>query len=507
MGLGRDTSLITIQYLGHAGFIVNRKQIKLLIDPWFYAAFLMSWFPFPDNRFLLEALLKEHFDYLYISHSHDDHFDPRVLSALNKDLKILCPDFCSNSVYKRLRAHGFKNILRLKHGQQIDLDTGMQATMFLDTSYKEDSALLLQLDDFKFLDLNDCHVPLNELPEGVDLLSAQYSGAQWYPNCYAYTPEVMKEKVQQVRSGFMKNLVNKCKKTKARYYLPSAGPACFLDPTLRHFNDRRHTIFPLWEDVHEEFVNNCSTSSLRIWPGDIVQIKDNYISVQECVRGRARQSLDEYASKRRSEWEPFYVLNKIVTLDDVSLYFHRLVQRNQHLVTGFYKKIRLIVEGSVYDINFDDTKVSVMPGDSKVIADYSLTIPGQALLSIIEGKIGWEEALLSMRIKLQRIPDIYDFKLMGLLRYGDNPSQTLQLIKESDSSKVIIRAGLRFQRFCPHAGEDLTFAEIHDGIITCPRHHWKWDVFTGRCISGGDKPLNVSPTKKIKDDCRAPDRR
>ena len=72
----------TITFLGHAGFIYQHDNIKLLMDPWVYPAFAASWFPYPRNRdFTLNAvLLQTSFDYLYISHSHEDHLDRKLLS-------------------------------------------------------------------------------------------------------------------------------------------------------------------------------------------------------------------------------------------------------------------------------------------------------------------------------------------------------------------------------------------------------------------------------------------
>jgi len=37
---------------------------------------------------------------------------------------------------------------------------------------------------------------------------------------------------------------------------------------------------------------------------------------------------------------------------------------------------------------------------------------------------------------------------------------------------------------CPHAGGDLSKGSIDQGIITCPRHGSKFDVATGRLVSG-----------------------
>src|SRR5205807_1385475 len=84
-----------------------------------------------------------------------------------------------------------------------------------------------------------------------------------------------------------------------------------------------------------------------------------------------------------------------------------------------------------------------------------------------------------------------------LLRYGNEPVQTLQMTREMASAETIERDGLLMQRYCPHAGEDLTFATVCNGVIECPRHHWKWDAATGACLEGGNLPLRVQPVTNV----------
>jgi len=94
-------------------------------------------------------------------------------------------------------------------------------------------------------------------------------------------------------------------------------------------------------------------------------------------------------------------------------------------------------------------------------------------------------------VRLHRDPDVFDSRLMGLLRYGHEPVQRLHMTREMAGAETIERDGLRLQRYCPHGSEDLTFATITDGVLECPRHHWKWDVRTGGCVEGGDLKLRV----------------
>ncbi|GMU33281.1 MAG: Rieske 2Fe-2S domain-containing protein [Planctomycetia bacterium] len=34
---------------------------------------------------------------------------------------------------------------------------------------------------------------------------------------------------------------------------------------------------------------------------------------------------------------------------------------------------------------------------------------------------------------------------------------------------------------CPHAGGNLAAGEVADGKVTCPWHHWEFDLASGHC--------------------------
>jgi UDP-MurNAc hydroxylase len=487
-----------IRYLGHAGFVVTHGGVRLLIDPWFYPAFLGAWFPFPDNRDLLADVTGGSFDVLYVSHAHEDHFDERVLEQLDREITVLVPRYRSKVMVRRFIAMGFQNLVVLGHREQHTLADGFTATMLLDTSHKEDSGLLLDMDGFRFLDLNDCNTPMSELPSDIDLLSAQYSGAMWYPNCYAYPPETMAEKVAAVRAGLIDTLIRKVQLTGARGYLPSAGPPCFLDPALDRFNDRDSTIFPVWGDVSATCSAACpDTTVLLAAPGDLLD-EVSPGTVPRVVGGAApwpadqEVYLNEYRERRRGEIGAFYATPaEPITAAEMEEYFRRLQRWNSRFLRDYRKDVRLVSDGTQWGIRLGRLAEQFVFEDDPTDPDYTLHVPPRVLRAILDGAIGWEEALLSMRLTLQRTPDVFDLTLMSLLRYGNHPAQTMQLVRERENTETIDRDGLRMQRFCPHAGEDLTYATVSHGVVECPRHHWKWDASTGECLDGGTIPLRV----------------
>jgi UDP-MurNAc hydroxylase len=495
-----------IRYLGHAGFVVEHRGIRVLIDPWFYAAFLESWFPYPDNRHLLSTVTDGKFDYLYVSHAHEDHFDRRLLAQFDRSVAVLVPRYRSRTVERQLRGLGFENIVLLDHQESHQLGEGITATMLLDTSHKEDSGLLLEMEGFRFLDLNDCNTPMSELPADIDLLAAQFSGAMWYPNCYDYPPHVMAEKVAGVRADLLDTLSRKVQLTGARAYIPSAGPACFLDPDLAAYNDRDRTIFPQWEDVAPAFHDVCpGVDVLRLAPGGVAELDIEARGSAVADSGAAMVGdLDAYRERRRSEWEEFAAYDDApVSEEELAAYFNRLQQVNTRFlgeyVPDYRKDIRLVSGGAQFEVRLGKlAERYAIEGEEPYDPEYTLLVEPRVLRAIVEGRTGWEEALLSMRVGLHREPDVFDVTFMSLLRYGNNPAQTMQMLRERNNTETIERDGLCMQRYCPHAGEDLTFATIADGRIECPRHHWVWDAETGACIDKGSIPLRVEPAGRTE---------
>lgn len=480
-----------VDYLGHAGMVFSHRGTSLAIDPWFFPAFFESWFPRPDNRDLLAGFIARPLDWLYVSHQHEDHLDRSLLGKLDRAIPVLCPAFPSRGLERALSALGFRNLVVLGHRESRVLAPGLAVTMYLDGSHKEDSALLVEAEGFRFLDGNDCRVPLHELPSGVDLFAAQFSGAMWYPNAYSYGPEAMAAKVARVREDLLETLVSQCRATGARHYLPIAGPPAFLDPALERFTDRAATIFPLWEDVAPRFAaKHATTRPIPIAPGDRVIVDGNIPRV--LPRAAPQPDAAGYRERRRGEWSAFSARPAAApSRDELERYFAALHERNGALVASLASTIRISSGGKAFTVRVGGDPPRVSEVDAGAAATYRFTMPAAVLRAIVDGNAGWEEALLSMRVALSRDPDVFDSRLFGLLRYGHAPAQTERMIRETEGGGTIEIGGYRIARRCPHAGEDLSRATVTDGILECPRHHWKWRLETGECVDGGALRLQV----------------
>ncbi len=56
---------------------------------------------------------------------------------------------------------------------------------------------------------------------------------------------------------------------------------------------------------------------------------------------------------------------------------------------------------------------------------------------------------------------------------------------------VVDGVAVEFSASCPHFGGPLDEAPIEDGCVTCPWHGYRFDVRTGRCLSGQSLTLKI----------------
>lgn len=458
-----------ITHLGHAGFSVAGAHGVLTMDPWFNPALLESWFPWPDNSHLREALYG---NWIYVSHHHEDHFDAGYLRGVLAEglpIQVIVPKFRSRRMERLWKSIGAKprQMHVLGHGESLELTDGVTVTMLLDRSHKEDSALLVDHRGYRFLNMNDCELATPDIPQ-ADALACQFSGAFWYPQCYTYEREDYLARALEVRENNIARLYRKMEASRARTYYPSAGPAAFLDTSLRRFNagESHGGIFPQWRDVEGEFLRRFPRTRI----GD-------HLPVVESVHA--------YADRRRDDWRKFYERDSApATPVELQAHFDTLMFANKRLLKDYAKDVRFHVYQRDWSV-----RVGVIGYELEETFDpsYFVMMPRRVMRAVLNGDATWETALSSMRCTLHRYPDQYDFTLMSLLSFGDEPAVTREIAKARDfpaAATLIQRDGYEFQRFCPHAGEDLTNASIDvSGVITCPRHAWCWSLETGACLN------------------------
>jgi UDP-MurNAc hydroxylase len=512
-----------LTFLGHAGLAVRASGFRLLADPWLAqtGAFLGSWHQFPRNDHLdTEELLDV--DWVAVSHEHLDHMDLSLLTRLPARTRVLIPRYPSPTFADRLRSGGVGNIVELEPWEPFALDTkGSWITAIPEQSPMcNDAAFLIVADGYSVLDCNDARLTAAQARRAshlvggtLDVMALQTSGASWHPICYGYPDDVRAEIEQQKRISKLRAVQRLVRATKPRLAVPFAGPPCFLDDPLRRFNAslRPPGIFPDAEQAKDWLQDHLPDQCWQSFrPGDAVELATGEITPDPVSAGFSytqgqdgaglERYFDDYAADRSTALAAVYDSHPQPGPGlgrDFAAHFSRLGALSPYFLTRIGMTVRFSVTGPYggdWDVRMDAEGVRVDLDGGTAAPEYTFTVAGRWLRAVLEGRIGWEDVLLSLRLQARRDPDRYNDYLIGLLKHANEPA--LLAVEQYETGRNeherIVLGDYEIGRYCPHAGEDLVVgAVITDGVLHCLGHNFSFDLSTGECINARCGPLSV----------------
>jgi UDP-MurNAc hydroxylase len=487
--------------LGHAGFMVETNQALVVMDPWLSegGAYDAAWFQYPPNQHLADPVrrvltIPDRQRVVYISHEHKDHLDLAYLRTLpTRELKLLIPAFRRTAMLEMLAPLNWQDIVVAKDRQMTVVGDAVLTLLVDDSESNRDSAALVRADGHRFLNFNDCKVYDRVAELGsVDVFACQFSGATWHPTCYEYPPDIARAHGRRKRYGKFQTVARAMAALRPRFYLPSAGPACFLDPSLYHLNLQPDGIFPM----ADEFLGWLETQRpdlaplVRILaPGAALDVADGRTTTT-APQDHA-SALSEYAAANAHRFRrPQESINGLTT---------RLAEELRDKLTAMTLRCQMTVPlyvglverpGHYLRVDFQRGAIESV----RAITDamfYRMTAPGWQVARVLDRAITWEDFSLTFRMRLQRVPDHYDPLLHAflILEAGELAAfcEHHRTVRGA-TERVVIEAagGCRYMvdRRCPHQGGDLSQARIEGLHLICPRHGWRFDLERGgQCLT------------------------
>ncbi|MBV9092351.1 MAG: MBL fold metallo-hydrolase [Streptosporangiaceae bacterium] len=507
-----------ITCVGHAGLYIETSSGTILCDPWTNPAYFGSWFVFPDNSGLDWDRYGQA-DFLYVSHLHRDHFDPDLLrERVSRQATVLLPDFPVDDLRTELARLGFTRFEVLPSNKAVSLG-GLrlmaQALVSPADGPLGDSALAVDDGSAVILNQNDAR------PVDLDALRAfgpydahflQYSGAIWWPWTYEL-PEAAKRAFGAAkRANGMSRALRYVEAIGARYVVPSAGPACFLDDDLFGLNDLTGdpaNTFPdqtVFLDYLRE--NGIKGGTLMTpgavltvghdraevrWPASEQEAMEPFTDKERYLRRYAERTQERRAAIRRS-----WAAGRTDVVAELKAWFEPLLDLADHIRAGVGGPVLLrIGDDCPVVIDFPAGEVRCYAGES---CRYQFAIPRPLVEELIATyQTDWVNSLfLSLRFRARRIGPYNEyvytfFKCLApdRLMYAEG------WYAEQDHDEEDIQLdGWIIQRRCPHLRSDLgRFGQIEGTTLTCTMHGWQFDLPTGRCLSAnaGNHSLRSRP--------------
>jgi len=363
--------------------------------------------------------------------------------------------------------------------------------------------------------MNDCKLydEVSEIArtEGpISVLTCQFSGATWHPTCYEYEPEEYARISSHKLHSKFEMVARAISTVQPKCFIPSAGPACFLDPLLLHINFQPVNIFPRTSQFFaflDKRLERMPTAMVEMMPGD----EWNSVSQQfrPCGTERVDESNFEGYIRAYAARHAQYFADRQPKPQESNI--QRIIDQLRDALHGKLEPLALHARIQVplyFGLSDSSDKLLRIDFPSKRVdqvtkiqdADYySLTTPSWQIQRVLDGAITWEEFALTFRVRLNRRPDVYQTLIQGflLMEPEDMNSFCSKLLEiEQRQKRTVIEAGgtrYSIDRYCPHQGADLTQGWLTDGRFwTCPRHRWQFALDKeGQC------PTNIGSIHAI----------
>ncbi|GGF95605.1 putative Rieske 2Fe-2S iron-sulfur protein [Rhodococcoides trifolii] len=512
--------------VGHAGFHISTSAGTILCDPWVNPAYFASWFPFPDNSELDWDALGD-CDYLYVSHLHKDHFDPKNLAEhVNKDTTVLLPDYPVPDLKHELEKLGFHNFFEttdsLKHtvsGPKGDLDIMIIALRAPADGPIGDSGLVVSDGETVAFNMNDARpVDLDVLTNQfgpVDVHMLQYSGAIWYPMVYDMPQRAKDAFGTQKRQRQMDRCRQYIEQVDATWVIPSAGPPCFLDDELRGLNDvygDPANIFPDQMVFLDQMRRHGKDNGLLMMPGTTADLAGSTLTslthpiptdeVEAIFTTGKADYIEAYAQRQagvlaevKASWAP---AAGEPMLEALKALFEPIMTQTDQISDGIGYPVVMIMGAEHVVLDFPKRIVREPISDEKF--RYSFEIPAELVRTVLrDDEPDWVNSIfLSTRFKAKRVGGYNEFLYTFFkcltderIAYADG-----WFAEAHDDTATIVKDGWEIQRRCPHLKADLSKFGVVDGNkLTCNLHGWDWNLETGKCLTSKGHELRSKPAR------------
>lgn len=147
-----------ITYYANAMILLESRQSRILCDPWvtFTRQSTSGLYTFPELKMSQEQVASIAPDFIYLSHTHADHFDPTTLRLFSTDTPILIAKYAHNFTERNVRALGFTDVRVIDGDKGQPLNGDDWCWIEPNGLYPEvDSLLVARLDGMTVLNLND----------------------------------------------------------------------------------------------------------------------------------------------------------------------------------------------------------------------------------------------------------------------------------------------------------------------------------------------------------------
>jgi len=414
---------LTVRLHAHACLEMSYEGFTLLTDPWLDGpAFLGSWAPYPPHE-VSGADLKP--DAIVITHEHSDHFHEPTLRRFDRRTPIYVPDFPNERMPRRLRAMGFSDVRPMPFAERCTPHDGWRLTTFEPASYWNDAFVLIEIEEFRILDINDAGVNarIASLVGPVDVIAVQFSGgASGYPWTWAHLSDEEKIAISaKACAGKLRIIREATTLYGASTVLPFASHFTLWHPSQRAYGRqmRRNSledVTTVLEGIDADVIDLLPGETWDVGKGLIRRTWDDRDTLYEPERvERYRNTAVDAAAfaehhptdESLSEPELIEYLTRLNAVPDIAVCEDLTVRMHAIASAG----------GAGLDVSFaiEAGRLKILPAPPDT-ANLTIDIPLGVLGAIVRDGLSWDEAFIGYWCRFSRHPNVYHAGFWRLLQ-------------------------------------------------------------------------------------------
>ena len=231
-----------VTHISNSFIIVETDSAKIVCDPWVGRANYGGWHSYPEyNKEEIINLVSDA-DFVYISHIHDDHFDPIFLKESNLISKqFILKSFTPKVVFNRIKGLGANSIIELDSWEIFEINktrlsiipqmASNNSEADDDVGYDMDTSIIINDSGFTFFNQVDNPLSENNYKKikqfaknnfgEINLASLTCGAASEYP--WSFINVDRRQEQERVINECLNKLQTKLEVLNPEYFFPAGG--------------------------------------------------------------------------------------------------------------------------------------------------------------------------------------------------------------------------------------------------------------------------------------------
>ncbi len=380
-----------ITHFSNAFNSVKINKTVIACDPWVGATNQTSWISYPVHKNGANILKNLKPNYIYISHLHCDHLDPKVLSKYkNKNIKVIIKKFSDQVLKRQISTLGYNNIMECKPWKKYKLNKDISIAIIPQMSsnvsglseqinYDMDTSIVIQSNLSKEVFFNGVDNPLtvNNYKKVKNFITkyfnkkiaaavVQVGAASEYPQCFLNIDR-NKEKEKVIKES-LSNLKLKLRILQPEAYFSPSGGA-ILSGKYSILN--KYVAVPSYNRIIEFLKNETYIVVDIAGGGKINRKKKKWILIKSKISKdelRKKKIVKKYSNKK------YFYSNDYKRIDqkDIDQAFFKSYENYKKRLTNFQINTNWDTEFCIYKNIFINLQGKINLKNSKFIKKYTL---------------------------------------------------------------------------------------------------------------------------------------